>query len=732
MEIKATDISARLLATENLSVVRANDQTASFDIVSRVLRIPLWKDMSPEIEDMLIAHEVGHALYTGMEYMAPIKEFPKLKSYMNVLEDVRIEKLIKRTYPGLRKRMSDGYKQLNERDFFGIKQMQSLDELLLIDKINLYYKAGFNCGVTFDAQEKVFVDRADKTETIDDVVQLAKEIYEYSLKKYKENLESISTDDIELGAGDTSDDETSDDEEFEFDEDYDSIEMVEDSEEMERKGRGSNLSEYGETDQDELESKTDSIMQRKLQDLADQDTVYNYWKFDDVYIRDVVVGYKQILSETLNDVDYLEHEIEENKKYGHIGDMTPHIKRAHKDRVEKYNKFITETVRTVNYLVKEFEMKKSAQLYKRARIAKTGALNLNKLYAYKLREDLFKQVTILPQGKNHGMVMLLDWSASMSNVLHDTLEQVISLASFCKRINIPYRVLAFSSSYFDERYRGEYIIKEHNDRLKDHANNVMESAHNILNSNTNFSLLEFFSSEMSNKEFNDMSRRLLTASIIRQKGYDLNSTPLNEALVWVYNNIGEYIKKYNIEKTTLITLTDGEGQTIRGFPGCKTTMSNRYYDNEKQKYITQKNLIRDDVTQKVYELTNNNACQTLMLLNMIKDRYAINTVGFHIVENDRRALHWALCSNLPNYEGSTSLLIDTWKKQFRNDGFALVHNSGRDELYMIPSSSTRIVEKKLEVTNDSTARSIAKSFGEFMNTKRTSRILLNRFINVVA
>jgi len=160
MEIKASDISARLLATENLSVVRANAKTASFDIVSRVLTIPLWKNMTPEIEDMLIAHEVGHALYTGMEYMAPIKEFPKLKSYMNVLEDVRIEKLIKRTYPGLRKRMSDGYKQLIDRDFFGINQIQNMDELLLVDKINLYFKVGLTSGVKFTPEEKVFVDRA--------------------------------------------------------------------------------------------------------------------------------------------------------------------------------------------------------------------------------------------------------------------------------------------------------------------------------------------------------------------------------------------------------------------------------------------------------------------------------------------------------------------------------------------------------------------------------------------
>ena len=724
MEIKATDISARLLATENLSVVRANAQTASFDIVSRVLRIPLWKDMTPEIEDMLIAHEVGHALYTGVEYIAPIKELPKLKSYMNVLEDVRIEKLIKRTYPGLRKRMSDGYKQLIERDFFGIKQIQSLDELILIDKINLYYKVGYNCGVTFDAEEKVFVDRAERTEEIDEVIQLAKDIYAYSLKKHKKQMESISIDDLDMNEeGDEFDD-------FDLDDiDDPDGEMIDSNSGGKRRGMSS--SNETEENSDELESKTDSAMQRKLQDLADPNTTYNYWKLDNEYVRDIVVGYKEILKDSLNDEEFLNKEINDLSKY-YYDDTIAHHKRMFKSNREKFDKFVAETGRTVNYLVKEFEMKKSAQLYKRAKIAKTGALNLNKLYAYKLREDLFKQVTVLPQGKNHGMVMLLDWSASMQKVLHDTLEQVVSLATFCKRINIPYRVLAFSSCYFEDKFRGTTFRKEQMDKEYLYAKHKGALEEHIVCSNSNFNLLELFSSEMTNSEFTDMSRRLLTGTLVRQEGFGLNSTPLNEALVWIYNNIGSYIKQYNIEKTTLITLTDGEGSSLTAFPGHSISLSHRTWNDTTNKWNKSYHLIRDDVTQKVYELENVNSKQTLMLLNMIKDRYNIRTVGFHIVENDRRSLHWAGASNLPEYEGNMGFLIDQWKKEFRDNGFALLRNSGRDELYMIPSSSTKIIEKVLEVTSESTARSIAKSFGNFVSTKRTSRVLLNRFINVFA
>ena len=186
MEMKASDLSARLLATENLSVIRARTRTASFDIKSRVLTLPMWKDMTPEIEDMLIGHEVGHALYTLDQYTDPIRENPKIMGYMNVLEDVRIEKLIKRKYPGLRKRMNEGYRQLNDRDFFGTKQVQNFADLLLIDKINLYFKAGFSCGVTFTPDEKVFVNRAERTETVEEVIQLAQDVYAYAKQQSEE------------------------------------------------------------------------------------------------------------------------------------------------------------------------------------------------------------------------------------------------------------------------------------------------------------------------------------------------------------------------------------------------------------------------------------------------------------------------------------------------------------------------------------------------------------------
>ena len=61
-------------------------------------------------------------------------------------------------------------------------------------------------------------------------------------------------------------------------------------------------------------------------------------------------------------------------------------------------------------MVKEFECRKAADSYARATTSRTGILDCSKLHTYKYNEDLFKKVTTLADGKNHGLVFVLDWS----------------------------------------------------------------------------------------------------------------------------------------------------------------------------------------------------------------------------------------------------------------------------------------------------------------------------------
>ena len=47
---------ARLLATENLVVEHRKVSTASFDVLRRVLTLPLWDKASNVVYDLLVGH----------------------------------------------------------------------------------------------------------------------------------------------------------------------------------------------------------------------------------------------------------------------------------------------------------------------------------------------------------------------------------------------------------------------------------------------------------------------------------------------------------------------------------------------------------------------------------------------------------------------------------------------------------------------------------------------------
>ena len=148
-EVKGT--LAKLLATENLTVEHRKVSTACFDVDKRLLILPIWKTASNTVYDLLVGHEVGHALYTPND---PFGDAPQ--AFVNVIEDARIERLMKETYPGLRKSFFDGYKELWNDDFFGVKH-ENLEDLPLIDRINLYFKG--NRSMPFEEDENIWVEK---------------------------------------------------------------------------------------------------------------------------------------------------------------------------------------------------------------------------------------------------------------------------------------------------------------------------------------------------------------------------------------------------------------------------------------------------------------------------------------------------------------------------------------------------------------------------------------------
>lgn len=747
------DISTRLLAQENLLINRAPVRTASFDVKNRILTLPMWQNMTPEIEEMLKAHEVGHALYTDEVLFAESAVKNNIPfGYLNCLEDARIEKLMKRKYPGLRKTFNAGYRELNDRDFFGVNT-RDVSSLELIDRINLWFKVGFSSGVKFSVAEKYLVERAERMESIADVIAVANSVYEFARKEKQRKLKERENDtEYKKLQEEKKEEELEELEEIlsdKFDDhdwssDYEPTDEEEEGQEEEQEEHKTMRGHSTSTEEEKKESPeedpyadvSDSETQRnfaeKLAETADTTTRYTYIKMPVMSRLNVRIPYKTVLAETTLMLDAAKRVYPE---------YYPTIEKG-------YDQFRTDTTRIVNYLVKEFEMKKAASDYKRTSVAKTGVLDTRKLASYKIREDLFKQIKITKDGQKHGMLFTIDWSGSMTDYLEETVKQLISLTSFCYRLKIPFEVYAFSDNVeFTQEHRT--------------ANYMAQQQENTLAFGHTFQMIEFLSSKMTTSEFTRACKNLYMMSstyhfrrfnIERDSlgnpigevpftdKYQLNGTPLNEGLAWLFDYMGEFKTANQVEKLTMIKLTDGDAGAVNRFYARnkdglveQNYMSGRQYeyDNGNPVRVNYVYLIQDPVTKKVYNYEPYSC--TNIICKMMQDRHGANVVGYHIVGKGRRELsstvsRYGIARNTYE-EMDMSMKI---RKGFNNDYFYPINMVGHTEMFLLPNN-LKVDEGSLdEAMGELTSNQIAKKFGKYLGAKKTSRVLLNRFVAAVA
>ena len=188
LEVKGS--LAKCLATENLIIEHKKVPTASFDVDRRVLTLPNWDRASATVYDLLVGHEVGHALFTdNVDWTVEYPDVPK--DFVNVLEDVRVERLMKKKFAGLSRTFYNGYNELNDEDFFSTRD-EDLDKCSFIDRINLYFKIGAFHNIAFSDEENEFLTRASQTETFDDVLRLSKDVTDFVKATKQEPMQSPS------------------------------------------------------------------------------------------------------------------------------------------------------------------------------------------------------------------------------------------------------------------------------------------------------------------------------------------------------------------------------------------------------------------------------------------------------------------------------------------------------------------------------------------------------------
>ena len=708
---------AKLLATEDLVVEHKKVSTACFNVHTRVLTLPMWDRASNVVYDMLVGHEVGHALYTSYDDWK--KDFKIPKSIMNIVEDARIEKLMKRRYAGIAKTFYNGYKELNDEDFFSISNTD-ISKMNLADRANLLFKIGNYVDVPINENETRIINMIAAAETFQDVVDAATALYEFcKIEESTKDENSTSSESSNENSENQSssefiDSESNDDSSESNDDNSESDDDPTDSNTKEEKLYGG-TAEKKSSDQPDNdfvpEVKTMDALNDAIEKLINMDGGENsYIEIPKLNLDTVIIKNKEI-----HDCITQKWESVDDEVFTYID--------------SEYNKFKYNSKKEVSYLIKEFECRKSADQYSRSITARTGVLNTSKLHTYKFNEDLFKKISVVPDGQNHGLIFILDWSGSMNRVMLDTIKQLYNILWFCQKVNIPFDVYAFTEEW---HYRP---IKNSNGVTK-YPQPHYEKIENVFSVGNSFSLLNMLSSEVKNKNLNEQMRNIFRIAYSFNNyisGWDipsqlgLSGTPLNESLIALHQIIPQFKIKNKLQKTHCIVLSDGESSAINFHVKVTRNIESESYIGVRS--INQNCFIRNRKTGMVYSLRNSqsynyNSAFTNVLLCDLRETFPdVNFIGIRIVPC-RDATHFIRSNSAwENY--------DKYCSQWRKQRSVALSESGYHKYFGI-SSSILSNDVEFQVDEDATKSAIKNAFKKSLNSKKMNKKFLNEFIELVA
>jgi len=707
---------AKLMATENITVEHRNVPTAMFDVKNRVLTLPNLKDgLTVDLYDLMTSHEVGHALFTPEQgwHDAVSDKGATFKGYLNVVEDARIEKKIKAKYPGLLKAYRGGYKELLDRNFFGIAG-KDITTMAFIDRINLHFKLGSLVNLKFEGEEAVWVEKIAAANTWEEVFAVTSDLYDSEISKAEDELEEQ----LEEMLANASNDDDNENEETETDGSGDTEEEEDDDQsdsDMFGSGSGDTYEdEYFDDDMGDLEeepmsaeemiqSETDEAFRQNEDSLtanARRDNMY--FKLGDLKIADKIVV---PFSET-------------NARYTNMFENAPTV---FKEVQEKWKIWRSNNTKIVNYMVKEFEMRKKADEFKRTSVAKSGELDMNRVFQYKFNDDLFKKVATVRGGKNHGFVMLLDWSGSMCDNMSATIDQLLNMVMFCKKVNLPFEVYAFTDHFGQLR------------KDDDWSNTPLQT----LVPQRALKLVTLFNSKMKTNEFNDaclglmaVRENLLNGRYYRFSppvGLELGGTPLDDALVVMPEVIAKFRKNNNVQIMNFVVMTDGESNNATCVQSSGLSGDENNFASGFSVSGVCTNYLTDTVTKKTYTVmpSYRDSGLTSALLQAIGDRCDVNTVGFFIMPNKAREIK----SQAARFGIYDSEIV----RDIRSNKFLEVKSAGYDSYFLIPGGSAlETAPEGLDVDAGASKSKLKTAFMKASNAKTANRVLLNRVMEIVS
>jgi hypothetical protein len=660
----------RLFAEENLQVsFDEKAETACFYPAARVLQFPYNFVMISNDDIMMtfLTHEVGHAFWSTNEYIKKAHDLA-VGSHANIIDDIRIERLLKNKYPGLVGTFEKGYRKLYADGFFGSPEEHAF--LGFANRLNIFAKCGpiTAKNIKFNEKEVDFYNRCMKAETEEEVLALAVELKngfnaKIEIADIAEDVLKRLTDEdyVDGEVGDTS-----------------NIEDLEaDEEDDDQSNHVSSNDEETEMSDEERQARIEAL-EKRLSELDVQFEMNNKIKganasgatftmyesiprFKNEYFtyKDFIKGYFSILG------------YEESIKI----------------RRNQLTKFIRSLDRSVAYMAQEFEMKKAAARYKNAKVSTSGKIDINRVFAYKYDDQIFANKMVFKDDKRHGMVIMIDASGSISRMFNSMIQQVILLTEYAKKIGVPFKVFLFggamigANSVMTDAERNLYALT---------ATNSLSYTNVQLRRTPVF--FEVLSSDMSRDEY------MTAATILMYGRTQFGSTPTMECMLRVEGIANDFFEQHRVTNRKLFVITDGA-------PTDANAYVNRY-------------IVVDKTTDKMYR-TNASATYTpiSMVGKIFKDRYNIDLVSM-VLTNSRRELADFIPSN------STEFVSVVSDKTFSKNRFVKTKDTMGLPIFAIKPT---VAETDIDLDKVDGDMSVAKASGilsRAMSKMQVSQVLL--------
>ena len=694
-------IFARALASENISFsFDTKAETACFDVKGRHLTMPVWK-VSETVQTMLVAHEISHALWTPYESsILMFNEAEKQGYIIDLLQ--RIANVIEDVR--IEKKMKDKYPGTRRDFFLGYKEIYDLDlfkikgvdwsDKNIVAKINTHFKWGVPGFVDVNANESEATIFAAV-----DSCETFDDVFALAKALYE---------------------------------------------------HPSMMSVREEFEQQQMQGKMSKGKDRPGKELMDCDVPAGDSRKDgsSAYSPTIVIPELENINSAIINTDVMVRWFEDMGASMSLPGVM----------LEEYRNFVRESDAFVRQLVMQFERRKAADEIRKERPKQTGQLNLDRLHQYRTHDDIFLSKIVKQEGKNHGIVFLIDFSGSMAHNIGNCFLQVLQLVWFCEKAKIPFEVFGFTDvnpSYlpgmqkdYDEwkkknpdGWYAEYA-KTKDPAIKGSTMNALDHGcarlFTIASSRDDATkrekLLAFF------YESTVLSRRSLP--------FSMNGTPTVEAVAYASQFIKEWITANNIQIPTLMVVTDGSPNGVhrKEVPASPFRKEDDQEDNNiyhigKQGAVT----VINNITETIDRMPEKEMTSCLgnevvgIMLNNLRSKFNARIVGMYVGAHKlSEGTFCAFCLSHKERYGGHKLNI-TNGPRFKaaaasyNDGCIVVHPDvfhGYDAYFL--TKTPKIVRDEEAIADTGTFTKVKNQFVRTMGQRSTSRVFLTRYVDIVA